>query len=202
MDKRKAAFMMAAVGAILAGAVVPLSSMAECYIYKFTTQPVTVETQPVTVRRFIDRIQPAVTFETPVMERTISRPVLMERSLEAPAFIDNTCGKCIDQPVVLENNCLSSPVMLDRTLSRPVILERSLSNPVLFDRPMRLHRYKHRVFSSAVTMSSSRGEAIQQLRTLGLPIVVDRNDVDDWNTVKIKRKKILGVRQQVLELKD
>lgn len=252
--KRKAAIIMAAVGAVIAG--IPLASMAECYIYKFTTQPVMVESQPVTVRRFVDRVQPVVTLEAPVqIERTLSEPVLMNHCVEAPVVLDScapssvimetkaltppvmldSCATAkpiatvldhtVSRPVLVEHRSLSAPVMFQRTLSKPVlvesrtvsrpvifertmsspvVIERSLSNPTLLDRPVRLtnKRYINRAISSAVTMSSSRGEVIQTLRTLGLPIVVDRNDLDDWDTIKIKRKKILGVRQPVLELKD
>lgn len=199
MDKRKAAFTLTAVGAVVAGLFSPLASMAECYIYKFTTQPVIVETQPVTVRRFVERVQPVVSFETPVqIERTVSKPAIIDTCMEAPVSIN----QCADQPAVMETRSVSAPVMISREISGPVMVDACPSATVLIDKPLRRARLIKRTVSKPVMMSSSRAEVIQTLRTLGLPIVVDRNDLDDWDTIKIKRKKILGVRQPVLELKD
>ncbi|MBY0549502.1 MAG: hypothetical protein K2W95_19655 [Candidatus Obscuribacterales bacterium] len=183
MDKRKAAFIVTAVGAILAGAVAPLASFAECYIYKFTSQPVLVESQPVAVRRFVDRVQPTITIE---------RPVLVERTLSAP--------------VLLEDSCAPAPVLMDqcapatRVISKPVLLEnRSTFAPRLVGSSRFVNRT---VVSSVLTGSGTRAEMLQQLRTLGLPILIDSSDLNDWDTVKIKRKKFGGVRQTVLEVKD
>lgn len=224
MDKRKAAFIVTAVGAILAGAVAPLASNAECFIYKFTTQPVVVESQPVTVRRFVDRMQPTVTFESPVqMERVISKPVLMDQCVQAPVLMD----QCAPPAAVI-----SQPVMVEKQLSAPVCVDRCNSNPVLLDRPTVTPRLinNSRVISSPVLMNGGaafsprlvgntrlidrtlvnsvltsggpRAEMLQQLRTLGLPILIDSSDLNDWDEVKIRRKKFGGIRQTVLHVTD
>lgn len=195
MDKRKAAFILAAVGAVAAGAFGPLASMAECYIYKFTTQPVVVDSPAITTRRFVERVRPTVSFETPVnCERAVSQPVLMD-----------SCGANLMQ------RTLTAPVMMQRVVSRPVMLNDNCDSclaPSLLDRPMVRHsflrksRFINRSYTGSVLMDSSRGQVVENLRTLGLPIVVDRNDLNDWDTIKIKRKKILGVRQPVIELRD
>lgn len=213
MDKRKAAFIVTAVGAILAGAVAPLASFAECYIYKFTSQPVVVESQPVTVRRFVERVQPTITIERPVlMERTLSAPVLLEDSCApAPVLMDS----CAAAPVIMER-AISKPVLLDSCQTAPVLMDqcapanRVISNPVLLEnrstfapRFVGSSRFVNKtVVNSVLTGSGTRAEMLQQLRTLGLPILIDSSDLNDWDTVKIKRKKFGGVRQTVLEVKD
>lgn len=211
MDKRKA-FIVTAVGAILAGAVAPLASFAECYIYKFTTQPVAVESQPVIVRRFVERVQPTITIERPVlMERTLSAPVLLEDSCApAPVQIDS----CATAPVLMDQcapatRVISKPILIERQISKPVVLDRCASNPVLLEssnfapRFVGSSRFVNRtVVNSVLTGSGTRAEMLQQLRTLGLPILIDSSDLHDWDTVKIKRKKFGGVRQTVLEVKD